>query len=79
MGIEDYIADKGKAALALLDWLNSQNITVTNSVPVLAIAMASIIQDIAKTRDMPTKEVLSNAIEMIEGLVEDMEEHDEPE
>jgi hypothetical protein len=78
MGIEDYVADKGNAAIALMNWMNSQDITIHDSVPVLALTVASVIREIALTDDKPVNEVLANVIEMIEALVEDMEGFDEP-
>jgi hypothetical protein len=76
---QEYFEDKGRAAIALLDWARSQDIKITDSVPVLAIAMASMIHSIAKEHNEPVEKVLGEAIELIEAVVENMEGHDEPE
>ena len=73
MTVEEFLKDKGSAALALMDWLENQELSPAESVPVLAIAMAAIVKGIAQRKRQPVKPVLDHAVALIKEIVEDME------
>jgi hypothetical protein len=57
--------DIRKASLALIDWVDSQDLDAEEAVPVLVHALASFVYAIAETRGADVKVGLDVAAEMV--------------